>query len=60
MATSDGLPLERHADMYLTVAHEEKQSQPHVVWVHGEGRKDLLGVDFNGKTRADYDRKFGR
>ena len=46
--------------MYLTIAHESKQSKWLVTWVQGEGRKDFAGADFLGETRADYDRKFGR
>ena len=49
-----------HADMYLQLAHEPTQSKWLVTFVKGEGRKELLGVDFDGETRASYDQKFGR
>lgn len=62
----DGKPaaLERdgeaHADMYWKLAHEAKQSKWQVTFTKEGGRKDFVGVDFEGGTRASYDEKFGR
>ena len=57
-----GLSLDgsAHADMYYSLAHEPKQSKWQVTFVKGEGRRDFAGYDWEGETRADYDRKFGR
>ena len=49
-----------HADMYIKLAHESKQSKWLVTFTKDEGRKEFEGVDFNGETRASYDRGFGR
>ena len=46
--------------MYLQLAHEAKQSKWLVTFTKEEGRGDFVGVDFDGETRADYDRKFRR
>ncbi|KAK4554778.1 hypothetical protein LTR86_008280 [Recurvomyces mirabilis] len=63
---ADGRPanLDRdgvaHAEMYWTLANEEKQSKWQVTFVKGQGRRNFVGVDFNGETRESYDHKFGR
>ncbi|KAK0284506.1 hypothetical protein LTR35_000884 [Friedmanniomyces endolithicus] len=49
-----------HAEMYLQLAQEPRQSKWLVTFVNGEGRRDFEGVDFDGESRASYDRKFGR
>ncbi|KAK0861349.1 hypothetical protein LTS02_007836 [Friedmanniomyces endolithicus] len=49
-----------HAEMYLQLAQEPRQSKWLVTFVKGEGRRDFEGVDFDGESRASYDRKFGR
>ncbi|KAK0343151.1 hypothetical protein LTR02_007392 [Friedmanniomyces endolithicus] len=49
-----------HAEMYLQLAQESRQSKWLVTFVKGEGRRDFEGVDFDGETRASYDRTFGR
>ncbi|KAK0264227.1 hypothetical protein LTS09_001705 [Friedmanniomyces endolithicus] len=49
-----------HAEMYLQLVQESRQSKWLVTFVKGEGRRDFEGVDFDGETRASYDLKFGR
>ena len=49
-----------HAEMYWNLVHEARQSKWLVTFVKGEGRKDFVGVDFDGGTRESYDREFGR
>ncbi|KAK0831160.1 hypothetical protein LTR03_015663 [Friedmanniomyces endolithicus] len=49
-----------HAEMYLQLAQESRQSKWLVTFVKGEGRRDFEGVDFDGETKASYDRTFGR
>ena len=62
----DGRPVaesrdgEAHAEMYWTLAQEEKQSKWLVTFTKAKGREEFLGVDFEGNTRALYDKMFGR
>lgn len=62
----DGRPVglhidgDAHADLYWTLAHESGQSRWLVTFVKDEGRRDFVGVDFDGNTRQSYDEKFGR
>lgn len=49
-----------HADMYLKLAHEARQTKWLVTFTKEEGRREFVGVDFDGETRALYDQKFGR
>jgi len=62
----DGRPIaefrdgEAHAEMYWVLAHEEKQSKWLVTFTKAKGREEFLGVDFDGNTRASYDKFFGR
>ena len=64
--TPDGRPANvnrdgvAHAEMYWQLANEPKQSKWLVNFVKNQGRKEFVGVDFDGETRASYDRKFGR
>ena len=46
--------------MYWELANEKKQSKWLVTFTKEKGRGEFLGVDFDGNTRADYDRQFGR
>jgi hypothetical protein len=55
-----GIDAIAHAEMYWKLANEEKQSKWLVTFTKGEGRKDFVGVDFEGNTRAMHDKQFGR
>lgn len=46
--------------MYWELAHESKQSKWLVTFTKDEGRRDFVGVDFDGNTRASYDERYGR
>ena len=56
----EGVDGEAHADMYWELAHEAKQSKWLVTFTKGMGRKEYVGVTFDGETRDSMDRKFGR
>ncbi|KAK1056508.1 hypothetical protein LTR74_014863 [Friedmanniomyces endolithicus] len=49
-----------HAEMYLQLAQESRQLKWLVTFVKDEGRRDFEGVDFDGETRASYNRTCGR
>ncbi|KAI1332334.1 putative short chain type dehydrogenase [Xylariaceae sp. FL0255] len=49
-----GIDGPAHGDLYLSLAHEEKQSHWLVTFTKEEGRKNFPGVDFDGNTREDH------
>lgn len=49
-----------HGEMYWRLANEPKQSKWLVTYTKDEGRKDFVGYDFGGNSRADYDLQLGR
>jgi len=49
-----------HAEMFWTLAHENKQSKWLVTFTKDGGRQSFAGVDFDGNTRQSYDEQFGR
>lgn len=46
--------------MYLQLAAEKRQSKWLVTFTKGIGRKEWIGYDFDGNTRASYDEMYGR
>ena len=46
--------------MYWNLAVEEKQSKWLVTFTKDEGRREFVGIDFEGNTRATYDTRFKR
>ncbi|KAJ9612159.1 hypothetical protein H2200_003756 [Cladophialophora chaetospira] len=57
---AEGIDGVAHGEMYWELANEKKQSKWLVTFTKGQGRKEYIGVDFEGNTRASYDEMFGR
>ncbi|KAH8163710.1 hypothetical protein CIB48_g4548 [Xylaria polymorpha] len=49
-----GLGAESHGNMYWELAHEMEQSKWLVTFTKEGGRREFIGVDFDGYTREDH------